>query len=168
MLEFERVIQTGGIVLFPSDTVYGLAVEPDRATRLFALKGRAAEKPAALMYFDLDAALAAHPEIPERARALLPGPVTLVLPSGVGLRCVDIPALAGVRIPVLQSSANRAGEPSVRRLADVDPAIRAGVDLEIDGGELPGVASTVIDLRDGWRILREGALDAGSIARALG
>lgn len=168
MNEFERVIQTGGIVLFPSDTVYGLAVEPDRASRLFALKGRADDKPAALMYFDLDAALAAHPEIPERARALLPGPVTLVLEGGTGLRCIDVPALAGVRIPVLQSSANRSGCPSVRRLEDVDPAIRAGVDLEIDGGELPGVASTVIDLRDGWRILRQGALAREQVVRALG
>lgn len=166
--EFERVIQTGGIVLFPADTVYGLAVAPDRAERLFALKGREPDKPAALLYFDRDAALAAHPEIPERARALLPGPVTLVLEGGAGVRCVEVPAVGRTRIPVLQSSANRSGKPSACKLSDVDPEIRAGVDLVIDGGELPGVPSTVIDLRDGWRILRQGALSAAEVAAALG
>ena len=71
---------------------------------------------------------------------------------------------AGPGRPVLQSSANPSGGSDVRRLADMDAEIRRRVDLEIDGGELPGTPSTVVDLtgyeQDGdWRILREGALN---------
>jgi L-threonylcarbamoyladenylate synthase len=68
---------------------------------------------------------------------------------------------------VLQSSANLAGGPDARRLADVPESIREGADLVLDGGELPGVASTVIDLRGEWRIVREGAVSREDVARAL-
>jgi L-threonylcarbamoyladenylate synthase len=73
---------------------------------------------------------------------------------------------------VLQSSANPSGGADARRLEDVDPAIRAQVDLELDGGELPGTPSTVVDLTrfedgGGYEILREGALPADAL-RALG
>ena len=151
---FGRCISVGGVVLFPSDTVYGLATEPDSSEgvhRLYALKGRPPDRPAAVMFFDLDLALAALPELGERTRSavtsLLPGPVTLLLPNPsrryplacgprperLGLR---VPALDGplaplgaVRWPVLQSSANRSGGADPRRIADIDPSIRAGVDL---------------------------------------
>jgi L-threonylcarbamoyladenylate synthase len=74
-----------------------------------------------------------------------------------------VPALADVAVPVLQSSANLAGGPDARRLEDVPEAIRAGADLVLDGGELAGTPSTVVDLRgyeaDGtWRIVRQGAV----------
>ena len=80
-----------------------------------------------------------------------------------------MPFLAPVGRPVLQSSANLAGGPDARRLADVPESIRAGADLVLDGGELPGVPSTVIDLRrpDEWRIVREGAVSREDVARAL-
>ena len=97
MTGFEQVIARGGVVLFPSDTVYGLACDPENAAaieRLYALKGRPAEKAAAVMFFDLEAALAALPELGPRTqaalRALMPGAVTLLgaqsrapLPAGV-------------------------------------------------------------------------------------
>ena len=81
-------------------------------------------------------------------------------------------ALGAVRWPVLQSSANRAGGPDARRLEDVPEPIRQGADMLLDGGELPGTPSTVIDLRayeaDGaWRIVRQGAMDADEVAAAL-
>lgn len=150
---FERVISGGGIVLFPSDTVYGLACDPSDAgaiERLYRLKGRAPEKAAAVMFFDLDAAFAALPAVGERTRALLrallPGPLTALLPNAghvfplccggdlttVGLRVVAVPALAGVRVAVLQSSANPAGGADASRLMDIDPAIVAGVDLVVE------------------------------------
>ena len=85
---FERCISVGGVAVFPADTVYGLATEPDSregVERLYRLKGRPPERPAAVMFFQLDSALAALPELGERTRgaveALLPGALTLVLPN---------------------------------------------------------------------------------------
>jgi L-threonylcarbamoyladenylate synthase len=165
MREFEKCIRAGGVVLFPADTVYGLAVDPDNEAaieRMYAIKGRPREKKSALMYFLLDAV----PDLPETARKLLPGPVTVILPGGRGIRVPDGPVLA--EIPVLQTSANPAGGDDPRRLEDVDPAIRAAVDLEIDGGELPGTPSTVVDLSgEEPRILREGAVPAARIHELL-
>jgi L-threonylcarbamoyladenylate synthase len=175
-MTFERCVRDGGVVVFPADTVYGLACDPEDAravARLYELKGRPPDKPAAVMFFAVDAL----PELPPRTRAfaerLLPGAVTLLVPSDryplaggagtLGLRVPDLPAFADVRVPVLQSSANLAGGPDARRLADVPEAIRAGADLVLDGGELAGTPSTVVDLRgyeaDGeWRIVRQGAV----------
>jgi len=164
---FERCIRGGGIVLFPADTVYGLAADPGNEgaiERMYALKGRPREKKSALMYFLVDAV----PDLPEAAKKLLPGPVTVILADGRGIRVPDQPLLAGVSVPVLQTSANPSGGPDPRRLEDVDPAIRAGVDLEIDGGELPGTASTVVDLSgEDVRIVREGALPGARIRELL-
>jgi L-threonylcarbamoyladenylate synthase len=171
--EFDATIRAGGVVLFPSDTVYGLAVEPDNAEALYALKGRPRNKPAALMHFEIASALIGVPERTAAAlRRLLPGQVTVVMPDGHGIRVVDVPELRGVTQPVLQSSANLSGGPDARRLEDVDPVIRAGVDLAIDGGELPGTPSTVVDLRayeqaGQWAILRPGAVPVEVIAVAL-
>jgi L-threonylcarbamoyladenylate synthase len=186
--EFARCIATGGVAVFPADTVYGLACDPDDAAavaRLYALKGRPPEKPAAVMFFDRDQALAGLP--PRTARLLgrlLPGGLTALLPNPerrfplacgpdpgtLGLRVPDLPALAGAP-PVLQSSANRAGGPDARRLDDVPADIRAGADLVLDGGELPGTPSTVVDLRDyeatgTWTIVRLGAVPEAAIAAA--
>jgi L-threonylcarbamoyladenylate synthase len=195
---FERCISVGGVAIFPADTVYGLATEPDSregVERLYRLKGRAPDKPAAVMFFQLDAALAALPELGERTRAaverLLPGALTLVLPNPARrypLACGPEPDRLGVRVPsldgelaplssvgwpVLQSSANRAGEPDARRVAEIDERVRAGVDLVLDAGELPGTPSTVLDLAayeaDGtWELLREGAVPAAEVDALLG
>ncbi len=194
---FSRCMSVGGVAVFPADTVYGLACEPgqrDAVERLYALKGRPADKPAAVMFFSLDLALAALPELGPRTRsamaALLPGAVTLLLPNPaerfplacgpdpatLGLRVPALPpaleTLAGVRWPILQTSANRSGEADARRLADVHEQIRAGADLVIDGGELRGLPSTVVDLRafeaeGGWRVLREGAVSAADVEARL-
>jgi L-threonylcarbamoyladenylate synthase len=186
---FEQTITDGGVAVFPADTVYGLAADPDNAdavNRLYALKGRAPDKPAAVMFFDRDRALEALPELEPRTRhaltGLLPGPVTLLLPNPkgryplagetLGLRVPDLPALKLVAVPVLQSSANHAGGPDPRRLVDVPEDIRSGADLVIDGGDLPGTPSTVIDLRryerDGeWSVLRKGALAPEAIGTVL-
>jgi L-threonylcarbamoyladenylate synthase len=187
-------MSVGGVAVFPADTVYGLACDPDNRVaieRLYRLKGRRPDKPSAIMFFDLNTALEALPELGARTqqamRQLLPGGVTLLLPNPaerfplacgddpgtLGLRVPRVEALDGVRWPVLQSSANRAGEPDVRRLEDVPAPIRARADLVIDGGELPGTASTVVDLRryeeDGsWLILRQGVVAEVELERALG
>jgi L-threonylcarbamoyladenylate synthase len=195
---FERCISVGGVALFPADTVYGLATEPDSregVDRLYALKGRPPARPSAVMFFQLDLALAALPELGDRTRAalerLLPGPVTALVPNpalrfplacgpeperlGVRVPALVTPALsplAAMRWPVLQSSANPSGGPDPRRLDDVDEGIRRGVDLQLDGGELPGTPSTVIDLTHwedagDYEIVRQGALSAGDVAARL-
>ena len=194
---FERCLRVHGVAVFPADTVYGLACEPDSKDavyRLYRLKGRRPDKPAAVMLFALDLALAALPELPAATRAalsrLLPGPVTALVPNPAGrfpLACADDPLTLGLRVPrlegalaplsamrwpVLQSSANLAGGPDPRRLDDVPEAIRAGADLLLDGGELPGTPSTVVDLRryadtGEWSVVREGALPREALDEAL-
>jgi L-threonylcarbamoyladenylate synthase len=194
---FERCISVGGVAIFPADTVYGLATEPDSregVDRLYRLKGRPPERPAAVMFFQLDAALAALPELGERTQAaverLLPDALTLVLPNPARrypLACGPVPERLGLRVPalegelapladvgwpVLQSSANRSGEPDARRVADIDERVRADVDLVLDAGELPGTPSTVVDLSpyetDGnWELLREGAVPAAEVEARL-
>jgi L-threonylcarbamoyladenylate synthase len=194
---FERCVRGHGVALFPADTVYGLACTPDAPEtidRLYGLKGRRPDKPAAVMFFDREPALAALPELGKRTRAalerLLPGGLTVLLPnparrfrlaSGsdpgtLGLRVPslsgDLAPLAEVRQPVLQSSANRAGGPDARRIEEVDGDIRRGVDLVLDAGELPGTPSTVVDLRSyestgEWSIVREGAVPAADLSGQL-
>ena len=164
-MTFDECVRAGGVVLFPADTVYGLAVDPENdeaIDRMYRLKGRPREKRSALMYFSVDDV----PDLPERARRLLPGPVTVILADGRGIRVPDGPRLASV--PVLQTSANPSGGPDPRSLEEVDPAIRAGVDLEVDGGELPGTPSTVVDLSaEDIRIVREGAVPEARIRELL-
>jgi L-threonylcarbamoyladenylate synthase len=194
---FERCIAVGGVALFPADTVYGLATDPDSregVERLYRLKGRSAERPAAVMFFRLELALAALPELGERTRAalgrLLPGGVTLVLANPARrypLACGSNPERLGIRVPsltgaleplaaaswpVLQSSANASGGLDARIVDAVPAPIRAGVDMILDGGELPGTPSTVVDLSDyedggSFRIARQGAVPSTEIERAL-
>lgn len=191
--ELERCIAAGGVALFPADTVYGLACDPgDRfaVERLYLLKRRSREKPSAVMFFDLEAAFAGLPELGEKTRVamsrLLPGAVSVLVrnPAGrfplacgadlstLGVRVPDVPRFAGMRRPVLQSSANRAGGPDPRRLDDVPALLRAAVDLTIDGGDLPGTPSTVIDLRryeenGEWSVVRAGAVGERRLTEAL-
>lgn len=194
---FERCIAVGGVALFPADTVYGLATEPESkegVQRLYALKGRPPDRPAAVMFFRVELALVALPELPGPTRGaaerLLPGGVTLLVPNParrfplacaggsqvLGLRVPrlegSLAPLAGMSWPVLQSSANRSGQTEARRVEDVDEGVRSGVDLILDGGELPGTPSTVVDLtaydRDrSFSIPREGAVSRARVEEVL-
>jgi len=190
---FERCMSVGGVAVFPADTVYGLACDVHNRVaveRLYRIKRRPLDKPSAVMFFDRDLALSALPELGERTRAalgrLLPGPVTVLLPnperrfplacgadqSTFGLRVPVVPLLAGVSWPVLQSSANLAGGPDARVLSDVPESLRRSADLVVDGGELPGTPSTVVDLRalettGKWDIGRQGVMSREDVAAAL-
>jgi L-threonylcarbamoyladenylate synthase len=194
---FERCIAVGGVALFPADTVYGLATEPDSAEgveRLYAIKGRPQDRPAAVMFFRLELALAALPELPAATRAaagrLLPGGVTLLLPNPnrrFPLACATTPEVLGLRVPsltgalaplaavswpVLQSSANRSGGLDARTVEEVDEQVRAAVDLVLDAGQLPGTPSTVVDLTgyatDGeFAVLRDGAVPRNRVEAVL-
>lgn len=195
---FERCMAVGGVAVFPADTVYGLACDPDSkeaVQRIFMLKRRRPDKPLAVMFFALDLALEALTELGPRTagalRALLPGGLTVLVPNParryaiacgpdpetLGLRVPALPApvaaLHMVRWPVAQSSANDSGGPDAGVLASVPRRIRDAADLVLDGGELPGTPSTVLDLRryegeGAWEVLREGAVPGKHVARLLG
>ena len=188
----ERCIAAGGVAVFPADGLYGLAcdpLDPAAVIRIHQLKGRGGGKSSAVMYFsplamrELVAGLG--PRTAAAVSALLPGPVTLVVanperryplacrqdPERLGVRLLGGP-LAGAMCPVFQTSANSSGEEPPARFVDVPEEILAGVDLAIDGGELTGLPSTVVDLAaidsDGsWEILRQGALSEGDLLSAL-
>jgi L-threonylcarbamoyladenylate synthase len=188
----EATVAGGGVAVFPSDGVYGLACDPlDAAAigRVHELKGRDDGKPSAVMYFSPLAMRELLAELGPRTAAalsaLLPGPATLIVANSahryplacredrerLGVRLISGP-LAGAMCPVFQTSANRSGEPAVRRLDLVPTPIRAGADLVIDGGELPGLPSTVVDIAaieedGGWTVLRQGAISDGDLAAAL-
>ena len=188
----ERCVLDGGVAVFPADGLYGLACDPLRAeaiARIHAIKGRDDGKPSAVMYFSPLAMRELLAGLGERSRAavaaLLPGPLSLVLanpehryplacradPDRLGVRLIAGP-LAGASCPIFQTSANRSGEPAASRFADLDPDVLAGADLAIDGGDLTGLPSTVVDLTaiedgGGWRVLREGAVPAAELEERL-
>ena len=179
-------IQAGKPVILATDTVYGLCADAYReepVRRLARLKERPAEMPIALLAADLDVILDAVPELRGRAaaaaRALLPGPYTLVLPNParrfrwltgsrpqtIGIRVPELPrpALAVVqRVGLLAAtSANAHGAPDPRCVAEVPEDVRRRVGAVVDAGELPGVPSTVVDLTGATPVvLREGAVPA--------
>jgi L-threonylcarbamoyladenylate synthase len=181
-------IRSGSPVVLPFDTVYGLAADAyseEPVRRLYRLKGRPPTQPSALVARDLDHLLECVPELAGRheefARALLPGPFTLILPNPkrrFPWLTGAAPETIGVRVPVLPelsahvlaavgavmaTSANRPGEHDPAVLADVPAEIRAGA-VCVDGGRLAGTPSTVVDCTaDPPAILREGAV-AGAVA----
>ena len=187
----DRCVLGGGVALFPADGLYGLGCDPMRGEaieRIHRLKGRDDGKSSAVLYFsplamrELIATLG--PQTRDALGALLPGPVTLVVANPeqryplacredrerLGVRLIEGP-LAGASAAIFQTSANRSGEPASATFAGLDASILAGVDLAIDGGELGGSPSTVIDISaiesgGAPRILREGAL-AGTAALEL-
>jgi L-threonylcarbamoyladenylate synthase len=189
-----EAIQMEDPVVLPTDTVYGLCATADRpeaARRLYRLKGRPESTPTALVCSDLDLLLECVPELGERsarlARALLPGPFTLVFPNPARRyhwMTGAFPETIGVRVPVLRgdaadvlghvgalmaTSANLPGGPEPRRLEEVPAEIRAGCSALLDGGKLPGIPSTVLDLTGPEpRVVREGAVPAAEALEHVG
>jgi L-threonylcarbamoyladenylate synthase len=189
----ERCVGDGGVAIFPADTLYGLACDPLNSAaveRIQSLKGRDDRKPSAVMYFSplamRELVSGLGPRSREAVGALLPGPVTLVIanaerhyplaarddPERLGIRLIEGP-LAGAMTPILQTSANLSGAPPPQSFGEVEEEILAGADLAIDGGELIGAPSTVVDVSridagGGWTVLREGALPTGAVDRVLG
>ncbi|MER3408509.1 MAG: threonylcarbamoyl-AMP synthase [Thermoleophilia bacterium] len=186
-------LRAGRPVVLPTDTVYGLVANPyteASVLRALRLKRRPEGQSAALLCSDLDTLLECVPELRGRAavvaRALLPGPYTLVLPnparrfrwlSGtrpdtIGVRVPELPAPAAEVLrqvgAVMATSANLHGGPDPRSLDEVPAEIKAGCAAVVDGGALPGVPSTVLDLTGPEPVVaREGAVPAAeALARA--
>jgi L-threonylcarbamoyladenylate synthase len=188
----EEAVTAGGVAVFPADGLYGLACDPLRAdaiARLHALKGRDDGKPSAVLFFSPLILRELVGSLGERTRAalaaLLPGPVTVVVhnperryplacrddPERLGIRLIESP-LGGVGTPLFQTSANRSGEPAAARFEDVPGDIVTGADLAVDGGELTGAPSTVVDvtgleLGGGWSILRPGGMQEAEVAERV-
>ena len=170
MNDFERCIAAGGVAIFPADTVYGLACDPTSPPPSRACTSSRAGRPTSprrSMFFTLDAALAALPELGPRLRGALRGAAARArspccCPTRsrrYPLACGPDPWTLGLRVPAagMLGATRRAG-PAVQRQPlrrgrpargrGVDPALRGAADLVVDGGELPGTPSTVVDLRD--------------------
>jgi L-threonylcarbamoyladenylate synthase len=187
-------IRAEGLAIVPTDTVYGLATSAHSeaaARRLYRAKGRDEIQPTAILVADVESLLELVPEIGSRdaavARALLPGGFTLILlnparrfpwltgarPETIGLR---VPAVAGPGKAVLEgigamvaTSANLPGGHDPRRLADVPRRLLDAADAVVDGGELPGTASTVIDFTGPEPVVvREGAEPSAEALRVVG
>jgi L-threonylcarbamoyladenylate synthase len=185
--EVLAALRAGGVVLLPTDTVYGLAVAtsvPGATARLFALKQRDPQVPIAVLVGDADQAWTiAAPPVPDAARALAsrwwPGALTLVVrrdpawtvdlggdAATVGVRCPDhdfVRAVCRTVGPLATTSANRHGQPTPTSAAEAAAGL-GEVDLIVDGGRLTGTPSTVVDCTvDPVRVLREGAIAAVEI-----
>lgn len=177
-----KALLGGGLVVVPTETVYGLAAlasDPDATRALFDRKGRGADVPVAVLCADAEQAMALTQAAPPLAHDLAarhwPGPLTLVLPrrrglgwvlgeptDTIGLRCPDhdlIRALAARVGPIATTSANRHGLPTPASAAEAADQLLGAVDLVVDGGALTGTPSTVVDLTgDAPRVLRRGAV----------
>jgi len=187
-----RVLRDGRVVAFPTDTLYGLAVDPRNTVavrRLYELKGRA--ETSALTLIAADVFQAEHCVVLDRMARVLadawwPGPLTIVATatSAVARDVLAGGTTVGVRVPdhalaralartfefcITATSANRSGEPPAVTATDVLAAL-PDVDCVIDGGPTPGGApSTMVEAReDGPRLLREGVIAWDRVIRSLG
>jgi L-threonylcarbamoyladenylate synthase len=188
-----EAVRAGRLAVLPADTVYGLATTPyksDPVVRLYRAKRREESQPIALVASDLDMLLECVPELRGRAgtiaRALLPGPYTLVLtnparrfrwltgsrPDTIGVR---VPEVTGPGRAVLDrvgalamTSANLAGGPDPCTLDEVPDELRSACAAIVDGGQLPGTASTVIDFTgEEPVVIREGAASSADALRRV-
>lgn len=187
-----RLLARGGIVVYPTETLYALGADADNATalqRLIELKVRERGKPIAVLVGDTDMVRKLAAEIPPAAELLMrrfwPGPLTLVLRArptvspvltgggdGIGVRLSSHPvATALVRAlgrALTAPSANPAGRRPPVRVDEARVYFGTDVDYYLDGGTLRGEpASTVVDVRGGLDIIREGAVDARAVRASL-
>jgi L-threonylcarbamoyladenylate synthase len=182
--EAAAIIRAGGIVAFPTDTLYGIAADPFNAVavrRVFDTKGRTAERALPLVAADiaqLEIQLGGLPELATRLAARFwPGPLTIVVPAPETLEAVTAGiGSVGVRVPahpvaralcrvagglLTATSANRSGSPSTADPAVVASTLADHLDALLDGGVSPGgMPSTVVDVTTGdARLVRAGAVD---------
>jgi len=188
-----EVVQAGGVVVYPTETLYGLganAWNPEAVERVHALKKRTGGKPVLVIVHSAGAVPGLTDEITEAGRTLMesfwPGPLTLLFRSGshvpravtgesgrIGIRlpssrvCVRLCELSGC--PLVSTSANISGEPSPGSVPEIERALGPGVDLFIDGGVLPpGLPSTVVDVSGrAPHLVREGRVSFEDLKRIV-
>ncbi|HWF16187.1 MAG TPA: L-threonylcarbamoyladenylate synthase [Acidimicrobiales bacterium] len=187
-----EALRRGGIVVVPTDTVYGLAARPDdrNAVRaVYRAKGRPDRLPLPVLAASLDQVRALGVEVTDAANTLSgrwwPGPLTLAFGFAAGVarpawldgrdevavRIPDHDFLRGLLEgtgPLLVTSANPHGTPTARVAGDVAASLGGSVDLIVDGGPLTEVPSTLVNVRGcGAAVEREGVITLGEIERAL-
>jgi tRNA threonylcarbamoyl adenosine modification protein (Sua5/YciO/YrdC/YwlC family) len=188
-----EALGAGGVVAIPTDTVYGLAVDPFQpgaSDRLFALKRRPRTVDLPLLVAGADQVLTVATAVPRLAARLMdrfwPGPLTLVVPrrpdleadlgddeATVGVRCPDheVPLTLcrrSRRGPLATTSANLHGEPTLTTAADVEAALGGSVAAVLDGGPCTGEPSTVVDCTgEEPKCLREGRIPWPELEAAL-
>ncbi|MHC5010174.1 MAG: L-threonylcarbamoyladenylate synthase [Planctomycetota bacterium] len=170
-----EILRAGGLVAFPTETVYGIAVSeehPEAVERLYRLKGRPRSKPMTTMVADMAEVFDRCTNVSPTARALMrrfwPGPLTIVLPGEGGrmhgFRLPSRPLARGLvreaGVPLLVPSANISGQPPATTAEEVLRQFPSELDLVIDGGPAEaGIASTVVQVvGDRIEILREGSI----------
>ena len=185
-------LREGGIVIYPTETFYGIGAvlsRPEALSRLASLKGRKSEKPLPVIVAGEDEARALWKEVPPLVEGLMkrfwPGPLTIVLPARAGLPFEVAPHGAiGVRVSsneiaralaksagaIVATSANLAGQRECTRVAEIDPSLRGEVDAVVDVGEtVGGRPSTVVTVEEGkLTVLREGAVQRVLIENCVG
>lgn len=183
--EAAAVVRGGGVIAFPTETVYGLGCrdsDGDAVRRIYRLKGRRPDKPLALYVPNVSSAQRRVRDWPTAAEVLaarfLPGPLTIVLtgPAGesLGLRISSHPVLQRLLVrlgaPLRGTSANRSGHPELTNPADVEREFAGDLDLVVDAGPAVLAApSSVVDLTtDPPALLREGVVAAAEIEAVLG
>jgi L-threonylcarbamoyladenylate synthase len=188
-----QIIKGGGIVAIPTDTLYGLAVDPRDScavARLFELKGRAASAPVPLVAAGLEQVRARAGRVTAMGEQLAarfwPGPLALLLDAdrhlAAGVRAADrsvavrVPAhvvaralARAVDVPLTATSANRSGSAPAADAPTVLRVFGEDVDAVVDAGPAPGGApSTIVDVRgDAPRLVREGAIAWGAVLESL-
>jgi len=185
-----EILRAGGLVAFPTETVYGLGADASNAeavARLYAAKGRPAEHPVIVHFADAAAAFTWAREVPEAARELAakfwPGPLTLVLKRSAKARdfVTGGQDSVGVRVPshpvaqeLLRAFGNGVAAPSANRFGNVSATTAAHVreelkvDVVLDGGASEvGIESTIVDLTSGVVLLRPGRISRGEIEKQL-
>ncbi len=185
------ILNKGGLIVFPTDTVYGLAAKFDEVEaieRIYQVKGRDQTKALAVLVANLDQIKIISHGISQNARKLIdyywPGAMTIILEKRMDLKTpLSIDNSIGIRIPddpfvrqlserigpLATTSANRSGFPSTTKIDEVLDQIGDRIDLIVDGGEIEGgIPSSVVDCRgEEIKILREGAIPKEEIYHKL-
>jgi L-threonylcarbamoyladenylate synthase len=185
------ILQHGGVIAFPTDTVYGLAAlpfQPETVERLYIVKGRSTEKAIAILLGDLSqlnqVAGPISPQAMRLAEHFWPGPLTLIVPrlpalptvlspnQNIGVRIPNHPiALSLMRMagPLAVSSANLSGQANTTTAQEVYAQLKGRIHLILDGGQTPGgVPSTVLDCTTPEpTIIREGPITLQQVLQAL-
>jgi L-threonylcarbamoyladenylate synthase len=193
IVNIQSVLNSGGVIAFPTDTFYGLGADPfnpDAVSRIFQIKQRPADKPLLVLIHSLDQLANLTQEVTDNARKLIehfwPGPLTLIFKAAPGLPDVLTAGTGtiGIRLPhhpftrrLLESldrpltapSANISGEKELSTAAEVEQVLGTQLDLIVDGGSAPGEKlSTLLDsTTEPPTLLREGALSCSDLESVL-